>query len=269
MKIPITMSHGTDQLPGRRNPLTQAHFAHLVAIAHELGFQSISYDELAAWLWDGGALPARPIMFDFDHPMKSMRHEVYPVLARYGYTANLFINTGLLDAMYQEGVPGFAKRELLLWEEAAELAAAGWQIGAHTVTHPNLSELSRADPTGADLRAELARCDATIEEHLGVTPRDFAFTGTSWSTSAEREVKARYRFGRLWIVGAEYQVDGKTTRYADLVGVPGPDEADGGPPHAARYITRESDPYRLPSMEINALIFEPAAFRRYLEGALA
>ena len=77
MKIPITMSHGTDQIPGKRNPLTQEHFARLVAIAHELGFQSISYDDLAAWLWQDGSLPERPIMFDFDHPMKSMHHEVY------------------------------------------------------------------------------------------------------------------------------------------------------------------------------------------------
>ena len=268
MKIPITMSHGTDQIPGKRNPLTQEHFARLVAIAHELGFQSISYDDLAAWMWQDGSLPERPIMFDFDHPMKSMRHEVLPVLQRYGYTANLFINTGLMDDMYRTGVPDFAERQFLLWEEAGELAAAGWQIGAHTVTHPNLSELSQEDPTGEKLRAELEQCDATIKEHLGITPQDFAFTGTSWSSSAEREVKARYRFGRLWIVGAEYQVDGKKTRYADLVGVPGTDEADGGPPHAARYITRDSDPYRLPSMEINALIFTPEAFRRYLEGAL-
>ena len=28
MKIPITMSHGTDQILGKRNPLTQEHFAH-------------------------------------------------------------------------------------------------------------------------------------------------------------------------------------------------------------------------------------------------
>ena len=268
MKIPITMSHGTDQIPGKRNPLTQEHFARLVAVARELGFQSISYDDLAAWLWQDGILPERPIMFDFDHPMKSMRHEVLPVLQRYGYTANLFINTGLMDDMYRTGVPDFAERQFLLWEEAGELAAAGWQIGAHTVTHPNLSELSQEDPTGEKLRAELEQCDATIKKNLGITPQDFAFTGTSWSSSAEREVKARYRFGRLWIVGAEYQVDGKKTRYADLVGVPGADEADGGPPHAARYITRDSDPYRLPSMEINALVFTPEAFRRYLEGAL-
>ena len=267
MRIPITMSHGTDQIPGQRNPLTQEHFAQLVAIAHELGFQSITYDALAAWLRRGGALPERPIMFDFDHPMKSMRHEVYPALERYGYTANLFINTGPLDEMYRAGVPDFDARHYLLWEEIGELAAAGWQIGAHTVTHPNLSELSREDPTGARLRAELEECDATLKRHLGITPRDFAFTGTSWSSIAERAVKARYRFGRLWIVGAEYQVDGKRTRYADLVGAPGPDEPDGGPPHAARYITRASDPYRLPAMEINALIFAPAAFRRYLEGA--
>ena len=168
-------------------------------------------------------------MFDFDHPMKSMRHEVLPVLQRYGYAANLFINTGLMDDMYRTGVPDFAERQFLLWEEAGELAAAGWQIGAHTVTHPNLSQLSQEDPTGEKLRAELEQCDATIKKHLDITPQDFAFTGTSWSSAAEREVKARYRFGRLWIVGAEYQVDGKKTRYADLVGVPGTDEADGRP----------------------------------------
>jgi hypothetical protein len=82
---------------------------------------------------------------------------------------------------------------------------------------------------------------------------------------AEREVKQRYRFGRLWIVGSEYEADGRTIRYADLVGVPGEDEEDGGPPHAARYITRETDPYRLPSMELQRLLHAPGAFRRYLE----
>src|SRR5437763_930267 len=82
-----------------------------------------------------------------------------------------------------------------------------------TATHPNLSQLSRDDPDGDRLRAEVEQCDATLREHLGVTPRDFAFTGTSWSSVAEREVKQRYRFGRLWIVGAMYEVDGQPMRY--------------------------------------------------------
>src|SRR5207249_781488 len=152
------------------------------------------------------------------------------------YKGNLFINTGPLDTMYNSPLPPKAERQYMTWEETGELVQAGWHIGAHTVTHPNLSQLSLEDPTGEKIGAELAQCNETLRQNLGITPKDFAFTGTSWSSAAEREVMKRYRFGRLWIIGSEYQADGKTTRYADLVGVPGPDEADGGPPHAARYI---------------------------------
>ena len=49
---------------------------------------------------------------------------------------------------------------------------------------------------------------------------------------------------------------------------PEPDEADGGPPNSARYITEHTDPHRLPSMELQALINDPDDFRAYLEGAL-
>ncbi len=145
----------------------------------------------------------------------------------------------------------------------------GWHIGAHTVTHPNLSELFKEDPEGEKLQWELEQCDRTLKEKLGVEARDFAFTGTSWSSAAEKRVMQRYRFGRLWIIGAHYQADGEQVRYAELAGVEGEDEADGGPPLAARYITQETPAYRLPSMEIQcALMHEAGAFQRYLEGAL-
>jgi len=267
MKIPITMCHGINVKV--QPPLAADHFDRLIRIASEMGFQSITYDELWDWREGSGRLPTRPIMFDFDHPVKSMRYEIHEVLSRYGYRGNLFVNTGVLDHMYSAGLPAIDEQEFMTWEEIAELADDGWLIGAHTVTHPNLSELSLQDPTGELLRFELARCDEALEEHVGVRPKDFAFVGTSWSSIAEKEVAKRYRFGRLWIRGPQYQADGKTIRYADLVGVPGPDEPDGGPPAAARYIKKDTHPYRLPSMEIQAdLIYEPDAFRRYLEGSL-
>jgi peptidoglycan/xylan/chitin deacetylase (PgdA/CDA1 family) len=156
----------------------------------------------------------------------------------------------------------------MTWEEVGELVEAGWLIGAHTVSHPDLSALSVKDPSGQLVRDELEQCDETLEKRLGVRPRDLAYTGTTWSSAAEREVMKRYRFGRLWIVGTEYQADGGPIRFAELAGIPGPDEDDGGPPYAARYITEETHAYRLPSMELTALIHEPEAFRRYLEGAV-
>jgi hypothetical protein len=128
--------------------------------------------------------------------------------------------------------------------------------------------LAKKDPSGGLIRGELRKCDEMLSEHLGITPQDFAFTGTMWSQLAEDEVKKRYRFGRLWITGSHYETEERKIRYADLVGVPGADEADGGPPTAARYITKQSHPYRLPSMELECLIYEYDAFRSYLEGAL-
>ena len=267
VRIPITMCHGIRH--DGDYPLTSDHLERLVKIAAELNFESIDYNQLFQWFREGEKLPPRPIMFDFDHPVKSMRYEIHDVLSKYGYAGNLFINTGPVDELYAKSMPPDSLREIMTWDEIGQLMESGWHIGAHTVTHPNLSELSLADASGEKLRAELEQCDETLKKYLGITPQDFAFTGTSWSSIAEREVSKRYRFGRLWIVGTEYQVDGKTMRYADLVGVDGPDEEDGGPPIAARYITKDSPPYRLPSMEIQRpLIYDPDAFRRYLEGAL-
>src|ERR1043166_9150417 len=95
-RIPITMCHGID--PGNPDPwlsLSKEHFEDLIRTASEMGFQSINYDDLAAWRQSDGRLPVRPIMFDFDHPMKSMMCEVNDVLAAYGYRGNLFVNTGM------------------------------------------------------------------------------------------------------------------------------------------------------------------------------
>ncbi len=185
------------------------------------------------------------------------------------FKGNLFIQTAPMEKMYSGEMPEFDERRWMTWEEIGELMDDGWHIGAHTHNHPNLSKLSENDPTGEKIREELVTNDTILKRELGITPKDFAFTGTSWSSAAEREVKKRYRYGRLWIISSMYLADGEKTRYADLVGIPGDDEKDGGPPYAARYITKETPPYKLPSMELEYLIYKYDAFKRYLEDALA
>jgi peptidoglycan/xylan/chitin deacetylase (PgdA/CDA1 family) len=259
------MCHGLTEPDGKSQfPLTSDHFDQLISIARELEFTSINYDDLDAWINGNATLPDRPIMFDFDHPAKSMRRGVHDILDKYGYTGNLFINTGWFDP----NGDNFAN--CMTWDEVRELVDLGWHIGAHTVTHPNLSNLVAEDPNGEKLRWELETCDTTLNKELGIVPKDFAFTGTSWSSEAERQVAAHYRFGRLWFVGTHYQADGEEIRLADLLGISGEDEPDGGPPMASRYITNDSHPHRLPSIELQRdLIYQPEAFRTYLEGALA
>lgn len=265
-RIPITMCHGMNR--NRQPPFDEKHLTACFRTASEMGFTSISYDDLADWRAGARDLPERPIMFDFDHPAKSIWHEIHPIMREFGYRGNLFINTGLMEGESVAKLLDPGNRLVLTWDEIRSLMQAGWHIGAHTHTHPNLSELSRLDPSGEAVRRELVTCDEILQRELNVVPRDFAFTGTTWSSVAEREVQKRYRFGRLWIIGSMYEVDGGTIRYADLACVPGKDESDGGPPEAARYVTRDTHPYRLPSMEMEALIFEHDAFCRYLAGAM-
>jgi len=245
----------------QRPPLDAKHFEGYFRIVSELRFQSISYDNLGDWRTGKATLPNHPIMFDFDHPNASIGREIRPIMQRFGFTGNLFINTAPMEKAADE--------RFMTWDEIRDLMSAGWQIGSHLHNHFNLAYLSKKDPSGALIREQMEKCDGILHKHLGIVSKDFAYTTTTWSRVAEREVKKRYRFGRLWIIGTHYQTDVGPVRYADLVGVPGPDEQDGGPPSAARYITQDTDPYRLPSVDFEYLIYEYEAFRSYLDGALA
>jgi peptidoglycan/xylan/chitin deacetylase (PgdA/CDA1 family) len=268
LKIPITVCHGTTS-KWAEYPLTPEHLS-------EIGFESIKYDQLEA-LTDGaepgtGDIPKQPIMFDFDHADKTMLTEVQPLLADYGYSGTLFFHTGVMDD------PRLASK-VMTWDEIAQLMELGWGIGGHTVSHPNLSRLSYTDPDGDLIEQELRTADAEIERKLGEKPKDFAYTGATWSSIAEQKVKLRYRFGRLWIPDNFCLADGRRTVVAELMGIGRGEadkdqEADGGPVQAARYITvdksiLQNNRYRLPAMEIcSGLMNELDQYRNYLHGAL-
>lgn len=262
------MSHGTNRGPyftpkprwRDRPPLDAARFEGYLRIAAELGFRSISYDELAAWRAGGTSLPERPIMFDFDHPNRSIGREIWTLMQRHGFSANLFINTAAMEKPNDD--------RYLTWDELRDIAASGWQIGSHLHHHISLAYLARKDPSGEMIQDEMQRCDSILLERLGVVSHDFAYTTTTWSEVAEREVAKRYRFARLWIIGTHYDTDAGPVRFADLAGVTGDDDADGGPPIEARYITERTNPLRLPSMDLEYLVYDYAAFRGYLQSAL-
>jgi peptidoglycan/xylan/chitin deacetylase (PgdA/CDA1 family) len=260
------MCHGVTWQPRPKkvratlNRLTSKRFETYFQIASDMGFQSISYDDLAQWRAGERALPKRPVMFDFDHPDWSIGRVIQPIMERFGYRGNLFVNTSPMEKVEN---PYYMK-----WDDLARLVESGWHIGAHTHRHYDLDYLARKDPSGNLIREELEKCDEMIRSHLGIVPKDFAYTSTTWSQVAENEVRKRYRFARLWIIGTHYQTDKGKVRYAELVGAPGDDEEDGGPPYAVRYITKNTEPFKLPSMELEYLIFGFDAYRNYLEGAL-
>jgi peptidoglycan/xylan/chitin deacetylase (PgdA/CDA1 family) len=67
-------------------------------------------------------------------------------------------------------VPGNAPCELASWEQAGALAAAGMEVGAHTLTHPFLSLLPPPEQ-----RREMAESAALIRRRLGAEVTGVAY----------------------------------------------------------------------------------------------
>jgi peptidoglycan/xylan/chitin deacetylase (PgdA/CDA1 family) len=136
----------------------------------------------------------------FDDAYRSIGEQGFPLLSRLGLPGTLFVPTewvGRDSPMAWNGinryVGGEHERELLpmSWAEISALSNAGWEIGSHTRSHPDLTTL--ADDA---LDAELAGSRADLEERLGrpctAIAYPYGFTDARVVRAAER---AGYRAG--------------------------------------------------------------------------
>jgi peptidoglycan/xylan/chitin deacetylase (PgdA/CDA1 family) len=94
----------------------------------------------------------RTLAVTFDDGYRSVLELAFPVLARLGLLGTVYVPTawpGESRAMQWPGIDQWAggpwEHELrpLSWDELRRLAAAGWEIGSHTRTHPRLTQLPR------------------------------------------------------------------------------------------------------------------------------
>jgi peptidoglycan/xylan/chitin deacetylase (PgdA/CDA1 family) len=121
----------------------------------------------------------RTLAITFDDAFRSVLDIAFPVLERLGLTATVFVPTGFAGSgspMMWPGIDhwlgGPHESELcpLDWQGLATLAAAGWEIGSHSVSHPKLTGLSNAS-----LAAELVDSKAACEAATGMPCESIAY----------------------------------------------------------------------------------------------
>ncbi|HEY3206922.1 MAG TPA: polysaccharide deacetylase family protein [Gaiellaceae bacterium] len=124
----------------------------------------------AATLLDAGDPPEKTVALSFDDGYRDVAEHAAPLLAQYGFRATVFVAPGVTDgtasfAWYRQQPP------LLGWDEIKALdadSALGFE--AHSLTHPNLLELS-----DEDARREISGSKLALEERLGRAVTAFSY----------------------------------------------------------------------------------------------
>ena len=176
------------------------HMTHIV----ESGWTVVSTTQLVDWLASGGTLPGLSVVLHFDNGWLDARTTVMPILREFGMTATSYVISEGAEAA-AAGRPaailtsteGAVQKPCISWRQAEELLDAGWEIGAHTATHPRLAEVQAGQGDEAVI-AEIERSNEACAENLGLVPAHFAYPSGSRNERTDALLAPYYRSLRLW-----------------------------------------------------------------------
>jgi peptidoglycan/xylan/chitin deacetylase (PgdA/CDA1 family) len=135
----------------------------------DCGFTSVGLEGWRDVVEGRSKHPARPVLLTFDDAYVDFEEYAWPLLRRYGFSAALFVVAGTVGGSNCWDKDASAER-LLDWLALRRLHEQGVTIGAHSVTHPRMTEL----PT-SEIARELIESRASLERELGVPVRTFAY----------------------------------------------------------------------------------------------
>jgi peptidoglycan/xylan/chitin deacetylase (PgdA/CDA1 family) len=172
LRVPILMYHEINDNPvlSGRLAVPPGGFAEQLSFLKAEGYQMLTAGQVARALREPETeVPAKPAVLTFDDGFADFYQTVLPLLSKYGFTATLFVTSGWVvgccPQAARSGPPG-----TLNWEQLKEIAAAGIEVAAHSVTHPQLDQL----PADA-VRQEVATSKNALEERLGLPVTGMAY----------------------------------------------------------------------------------------------
>jgi peptidoglycan/xylan/chitin deacetylase (PgdA/CDA1 family) len=169
--VPILTYHSLDD-SGAVTSIAPRDFREHMQILTQRGFTGISLSALLD-SWDGrGTLPPRPVVITFDDGFSNVLEHAAPRLSDLSFSATIFVVSGRCGQTndWPNQAPNIPRLPLLSWSELGQLAAAGFEIGAHTVTHRALTEIPRSEAAKEIVESKMA-----IEDRLGQAVQNFAY----------------------------------------------------------------------------------------------
>lgn len=170
------------------------------------GWTFVPLGQAISVLRSGTELPPRSIALTIDDGFACARQKALPALADLNVPATLFVVADRIGSSNDwDDHRGTAGRKLVTRGELRELADAGVDIGSHTLTHPRLTAISRAQ-----MREEVRSSKIRLEDVTGLSVAHFAYPYGDFDATAREEVIA------AGYSGACSTIPGKVSNSTDL-----------------------------------------------------
>ncbi len=169
--VPILTYHSLDD-SGTVTSVAPRDFRQHMQILADRGFSGITLSALLD-CWDRrGPLPPRPVVITFDDGFANVFEHAAPLMSDLGFRATIFVVSGRCGQTndWPNQASRASRLPLLSWSELAQMAAAGFEIGAHGVTHRPLTEIPQSEAA-----REIVESKAAIEDRLGQPVQTFAY----------------------------------------------------------------------------------------------
>ena len=169
MEVPILTFHKVDtRFEFGVTRITPNGFRKVIDYLKREGYQTVSMSVLFGEKAD---IPSKPIAITFDDSYESLYSNALPILQEAGYTATVFVVSGYVGTLNSWDVNlGWITFRHLDWSQLDGLRRASFEIGSHTVHHPDLTRI-----TAEKLKSELGDSKKVIEDKLGIPIRMISF----------------------------------------------------------------------------------------------
>ena len=213
-RIPILVYHHVypDGDPGLSEPrrdkatgtIAESELRRHLSYIAENGWEVVTTSRVVGWLEGREDLPEKAVVLHFDNGWLDTRTISMPILREMAMAATCYvISDGTeaagrgLPAAIRTSTEGAVQKPCITWRQAEELLREGWEIGAHTATHPKLAEVLDAEGPEA-MMDEIERSNEAYRANLGFVPDHFAYPSGSRDGRTDAMLAPHYRSLRRW-----------------------------------------------------------------------
>jgi peptidoglycan/xylan/chitin deacetylase (PgdA/CDA1 family) len=174
LEAPILLYHRVrpDEAPSRYT-ISPDIFSDQMAYLADAGCQTIQPSQLREAMLNGLELPPHPIIITFDDGNEDNYTHAFPIMQEYGFSGTAYMVANRLGAEGYLSIP-----------QLQEMIAAGWEIGSHSMTHADLTQVERSQ-----WRIEVLDSRLKLERDLEVEVTSFAFPFGSFVPDLARVIE--------------------------------------------------------------------------------